>query len=81
MHPCCTQELHALMPPWPVARRSYMHCLQQMLWKEGALSFYRGFLVNCGKTLPGAAIQFIAYDLIKCGIAVVDPTAGVTSPL
>jgi hypothetical protein len=33
------------------------------------------------QTAPGAAIQFVAYDLIKTSVALVDPTAGVQSPL
>lgn len=45
------------------------------------MGLYRGCGVNCLKTMPGAAIQFVAYDLIKTTVTALDPTAGVTSPL
>lgn len=53
----------------------------QIVRTEGIKGLYRGCAVNVLKTAPGAAIQFVAYDFIKTGVMMVDPTAGVTSPL
>lgn len=61
--------------------RSTLDCVRTMLVVEGPTAFYRGCLVNCLKTMPGAAIQFVAYDIIKSTMQVLDPTTGVTSPL
>lgn len=60
---------------------SALHCVREMVVREGIASLYRGVLVNVMKTAPGAAIQFVAYDLIKTSITMVDPTAGIQSPL
>jgi hypothetical protein len=50
---------------------------------EGALirPLFRGLWVNCCKTVPGAALQFVAYDLLKVGVTYVDPASGAMSPL
>lgn len=61
--------------------RSALVCLQDVLARDGVRGLYRGCLVNVLKTTPGAAVQFVAYDLIKTSISIVDPTAGVQSPL
>ncbi len=62
-------------PGQAVAYRSYWHCLKSMTMAEGPRSFYRGLGVNCLKTAPGAAIQFLAYDLIRSGLLAMDPAA------
>lgn len=58
-----------------------LDCARQMLRTEGFSSFYRGCFVNCLRTTPGMALQFVAYDLIKVGVNKIDPTAGMASPL
>lgn len=58
-----------------------LDCVRQMMRTEGISSFYRGCLVNCLRTTPGMALQFVAYDLIKVGVNKIDPTAGMASPL
>jgi hypothetical protein len=40
-------------------------CAYKMLTREGPMSFYKGWLVNAYRALPGAAIQFCAYDSFK----------------
>jgi solute carrier family 25 protein 16 len=40
-------------------------CFRQMFKTEGPRSFYRGWAVNAMRCLPGAAIQFTSYDLLK----------------
>jgi hypothetical protein len=37
--------------------------------------------VNCLKIVPGAAVQFVTYDLLRVGITFLDPTSGAVSPL
>lgn len=61
--------------------RSVMDCLRHMIQTEGLASFYRGAMVNAVKTVPGATIQFVAYDFIKTTVVLLDPTTGVSSPL
>jgi hypothetical protein len=65
----------------PVRYRGYFDCLKQTLRQEGPRALYRGCLINCVKTVPGAGLQFVAYDLIKTTIQVLDPTTGASSPL
>lgn len=65
----------------PSSYRGALHCAYEVLRKEGFGALYRGCMVNVGKTLLGAPIQFMTYDLIKSGLQAVDPTTGVTSPL
>uniref|UniRef100_A0A7R9Z3T0 ADP,ATP carrier protein n=1 Tax=Chlamydomonas euryale TaxID=1486919 RepID=A0A7R9Z3T0_9CHLO len=60
---------------------SALHCVREMVAREGFASLYRGCAVNIMKTAPGAAIQFVAYDFIKTSIVAIDPRAGVQSPL
>ena len=40
-------------------------CARQIYRSGGVSIFYRGLAVNAIKTTPGAAIQFVAYDMIK----------------
>ena len=54
--------------------RGYVDCVRRMLRDEGWASLYRGVGVNSLKIIPGAAIQFLAYDLIKSGLLLWDPT-------
>ena len=53
---------------------SYLHCVRHLAAQEGLPGFYRGIGVNCVKTVPGAAIQFLAFDLIKSAILYTDPS-------
>ena len=62
-------------PGQAVTYRSYWHVFKSMAVAEGPRSFYRGLGVNCLKTAPGAAIQFLAYDLIRSGLLAMDPAA------
>lgn len=64
-----------------VTYRSTLDCLRHMIQSEGLPAFYRGAFVNILKTMPGAAIQFVAYDFIKTSVVLMDPTTGVSSPL
>jgi len=64
-----------------VTYRSVVDCVKHMIQTEGLPAFYRGAAVNALKTMPGAAIQFVAYDFIKTTVVVLDPTTGVSSPL
>jgi hypothetical protein len=50
--------------------RGYWDCLRKTLVQEGPRALYRGCLINCVKTVPGAGLQFVAYDLIKTSIQV-----------
>jgi len=50
------------------AERVYKHtwdCLLQTVRKEGFAGLYHGLWVNVIRCLPGAAIQFAAYDALK----------------
>ena len=40
-------------------------CCKQIYRKEGMGGFFRGIVVNCIRAVPGAAIQFLAYDSLK----------------
>eukprot|EP00983_Pelagomonas_calceolata_P085218 1156509-Pelagomonas_calceolata.AAC.3 len=62
--------------------KSALDCVRSMLRKEGGVaSLYNGARISILKTIPGAAIQFVAYDLIKTTVAMVDPTTGITPPI
>ena len=63
--------------------KGYIGCLRHMVQQEGGLirPLFRGWLVNCCKTVPGAALQFVAYDLLKVGVTYLDPASGAMSPL
>lgn len=63
-----------------IHHRSYINCVTHMWQHEGIRAFYRGVWANCLKTAPGAAVQFMAYDLIKSSIMLLDPLT-VQSPL
>jgi hypothetical protein len=47
-----------------------------MAAREGVAAFYRGTLVNAVKTVPGAAMQFVAYDFIKTSLLVMETSTG-----
>lgn len=53
----------------------YWHCIQSMLKREGPQSFYRGLGVNCLKVVPGASIQFLAFDLLRTSVTALTHTA------
>lgn len=40
-------------------------CVKQIWTKEGFVGFYRGLNTNIVRCIPGAAIQFVAYDGLK----------------
>ncbi|KAF8055733.1 cation/proton exchanger 4 [Scenedesmus sp. PABB004] len=58
--------------------RGYLHCLRHMAASERGLlrELWRGWGVNCLKTAPGAAVQFVAYDLLRLGVTSLDPSSG-----
>lgn len=56
-------------------------CFIKLLRSQGPAALYRGCLANSCKTMLGAPIQFVMYDLIKSTMQALDPTTGVTSPL
>ena len=53
----------------------YWDCVRRVAVHEGFGAFYRGLAVNCVKTAPGAALQFVAYDLIKSGLLFLEHAA------
>ena len=53
---------------------NYRHCIREIAVLEGARGFYRGIGVNCLKCVPGAAIQFLAFDAAKSLILTIDPS-------
>lgn len=59
----------------------YVDCLSQTLRAEGLRGLFRGWHVACLKIVPGAAVQFAAYDLLRTGMQLIDPAAGVHSQL
>jgi hypothetical protein len=65
------------------ARVSYASLLRTMSAAEGGLltALFRGWSVNCVKIVPGAAVQFVAYDALRVGVTWLDPTSGAQSPL
>jgi hypothetical protein len=42
-----------------------MDCVRQIWRKEGPAAFFKGCGANCIRAIPGAAIQFAAYDFLK----------------
>ena len=68
-------------PPGSAVYRGALHCLREVVVREGVRGLYRGCLVSAIKTVPGMAMQFVAYDAIKTGITKLDPRVGVQSPL
>ena len=53
----------------------YWHCIRSMLRQEGPGAFYRGLAVNCLKVLPGATIQFLAYDALRTSTMAINRTS------
>jgi hypothetical protein len=51
--------------------------------EEGGLlrALFRGWSVNAVKIVPGAAVQFVAYDALRLGVTALDPASGAQSPL
>ena len=48
----------------PIYRNS-MDCLVKIVKREGIVGLYRGLLINVARGVPGAAIQFTAYEQFK----------------
>tara|TARA_B110000208_G_scaffold56749_1_gene74542 strand:+ start:507 stop:686 length:180 start_codon:yes stop_codon:yes gene_type:complete len=42
-----------------------MDCVRKIYSTEGPAAFFKGCGANCIRAIPGAAIQFAAYDLLK----------------
>ena len=40
-------------------------CYKQIVAKEGHVALFRGWGTNCIRAIPGAGIQFLAYDTFK----------------
>lgn len=49
----------------PRVYRNSWDCCVQIVNKEGMVGLFRGYNANLARGLPGAAIQFVAYDLFK----------------
>jgi hypothetical protein len=49
----------------PKEYRSSWDCCQKIFAKEGAMGFFQGWRANAIRCIPGAAIQFAAYDACK----------------
>lgn len=47
-----------------------MDCLRKTVSNEGVLALYKGLSTNVVRCLPGAAIQFAAYDMLKGALGV-----------
>lgn len=64
-------------------RIGYMALYRMMKREKGGVlrGLFRGWSINCVKIVPGAAVQFLAYDLLRVGVTWVDPTSGAQSPL
>jgi hypothetical protein len=64
--------------------RGYLDCLRHMS-ERGPVGLvrqlFRGWGINCVKTAPGAAVQFVAYDLLRLLVTSIDPSSGAVSPL
>lgn len=45
--------------------KNTLDCFRKMYVREGIPSFYKGWAVNAFRCIPGAAIQFTAYDTLK----------------
>lgn len=50
--------------------KNSFHCCQQIILKEGYKGFFKGAWTNTVRAVPGAAVQFAAYeffrDILKC---------------
>ena len=68
-------------PPDAPSYRGTLHCLAEVLHREGVPGLYRGCLLGLVKAVPASALQFVAFDLIKSGVAKLDPRMAVKSPL
>eukprot|EP00879_Flechtneria_rotunda_P033535 GHRR01037151.1.p1 GENE.GHRR01037151.1~~GHRR01037151.1.p1 ORF type:complete len:190 (+),score=53.00 GHRR01037151.1:93-662(+) len=66
-----------------VQYKGYLNCLRHMAQHEHGLvrQLFKGWGINCLKTAPGAAVQFVAYDLLRLAITSFDPSSGAVSPL
>ena len=42
-----------------------MDCARKIVQKEGARGLFKGWSANAVRCIPGAAIQFYAYDVFK----------------
>ena len=40
-------------------------CVHKLLKSEGIPAFFRGFSVDLVRVIPGAGIQFVAYETLK----------------
>jgi Mitochondrial carrier protein len=63
--------------------RGVLAVLRHMASGPGGLpqQLFAGWGVNCIKTAPGAAVQFVAYDLLRLAVTSIDPSTGAVSPL
>lgn len=68
-------------PDTAVQYRGYWHCLQHMRQQGLLRQLFRGWGINCLKTAPGAAVQFLTYDILRLAVTSIDPSSGAVSPL
>lgn len=45
-------------------------CVKVVFRREGIRGFYKGLAANCVRCIPGAGIQFLAYDSLKWGLGI-----------
>ena len=48
-------------------------CFRKIYVKEGLKGFFRGWGLNVVRSLPGAAVQFTSYDLLKSVLGLQPP--------
>ncbi|GAB5364216.1 hypothetical protein AAMO2058_000950300 [Amorphochlora amoebiformis] len=46
----------------PKQYKNFVHCFQTIVRTEGVMGLYRGLMTNVVRCIPGASIQFVAYD-------------------
>lgn len=45
--------------------KNSLDCAVKMIQREGVTGLYKGLAANSVRCIPGAAIQFAAYDILK----------------
>ncbi len=48
--------------------RNSWHCAREIATKEGARGFFKGAWTNTVRAVPGAAVQFAAYEAFKTAL-------------
>ena len=64
-HPPLLSRIQLLQGGEALAYEGPMDCVRKIYSTEGPAAFFKGCGANCIRAIPGAAIQFAAYDLLK----------------